>query len=326
MRFHVIVNPAASSGSARKVWEKTEPLFMQSSNAYEVHFSSLDKGIEEIVKELTNTKEEVNLVVFGGDGSFNEAVNGIVNFEKTRLGIVPCGSGCDLIRDMKLPKKREVLIREILKGEVKRQSDIGILTYHNTSYRMDHTTHVIDPLKKEETISRRFNVSAGIGFDAHVCQQVFVSKWKPFLNRIHLGSLVYLIVALRLIFANQEYDADMLTDEHQTIAVPHCKFISFHNHAYEGGGFKFCPNADFNDGMLDICTAFHITPGIFFRLFVLAYSGKHIKYKEHIGQLRMKRVHIKSKEPVWVHTDGEVIAKSDSITIEIPNVKLNLLI
>ena len=43
---------------------------------------------------------------------------------------------------------------------------------------------------------RRFAVSAGIGFDAAVCHEVCISRWKTILNRIGLGKLSYAAVAL----------------------------------------------------------------------------------------------------------------------------------
>ena len=57
------------------------------------------------------------------------------------------------------------------------------------------------PRPSENTLSlfehsRRFVVSAGLGFDAGVCHQVAVSRLKVFLNRIGLGKLSYAAVAV----------------------------------------------------------------------------------------------------------------------------------
>ena len=48
-------------------------------------------------------------------------------------------------------------------------------------------------------------MSAGIGFDAAVCHEVCVSKWKRVLNLLKIGKLSYAVVAmdriiLRLIY------------------------------------------------------------------------------------------------------------------------------
>ena len=47
-----------------------------------------------------------------------------------------------------------------------------------------------------------FAISCGIGFDAAVCHEVGVTPMKKVLNRVGLGKLVYLFVALKqLLFA-----------------------------------------------------------------------------------------------------------------------------
>ena len=42
-----------------------------------------------------------------------------------------------------------------------------------------------------------FAISCGIGFDAAVCHEVSVTPMKKILNRVGLGKLVYLFVALK---------------------------------------------------------------------------------------------------------------------------------
>ena len=51
--YHIIINPASRSGKGQKGWEKAEPLFRESGEEYEAHFSTEEKGIRDIVRELT---------------------------------------------------------------------------------------------------------------------------------------------------------------------------------------------------------------------------------------------------------------------------------
>ncbi|MCQ3908772.1 MAG: hypothetical protein MJ200_04520 [Mycoplasmoidaceae bacterium] len=51
-----------------------------------------------IARDLTSTNNPVTIFVIGGDGSVNEVLNGINNFEATTLGILPYGSGNDFVR------------------------------------------------------------------------------------------------------------------------------------------------------------------------------------------------------------------------------------
>ena len=103
--FHIIVNPSSSSGRGKSKWDKVETRFKQSGVPYKVHFSSADNTIEKICGELTSRGEECSLVVLGGDGTMNAVVNGIQDFEHTRVGFIQTGSGNDLIKEGLKPDK-----------------------------------------------------------------------------------------------------------------------------------------------------------------------------------------------------------------------------
>ncbi|MCQ3915207.1 MAG: hypothetical protein MJ195_00055 [Mycoplasmoidaceae bacterium] len=51
-----------------------------------------------MARDLTSTNTPTTIFVIGGDGSVNEVLNGIQNFETTTLGILPFGSGNDFVR------------------------------------------------------------------------------------------------------------------------------------------------------------------------------------------------------------------------------------
>src|SRR5699024_7767040 len=59
---------------------------------------------------------------------------------------------------------------------------------------------------------RRFAVSAGIGFDAAVCHEVCVSRWKVLLNRLNLGKLSYAAVALDQLVRSRPANACVTVD------------------------------------------------------------------------------------------------------------------
>ena len=93
--LHIIVNPTSSSGRGKSKWDKIESRFKESGVPYKVHYSSPINSIEKICEELTSRGEECTLVILGGDGTMNAVVNGIRDFEKTRVGFLQTGSGND---------------------------------------------------------------------------------------------------------------------------------------------------------------------------------------------------------------------------------------
>jgi len=314
MLFHVVVNPAGASGWTGLIWRRLEPVFKSSGCSYQVHFSTPEHGIENIVQELTASGEEVNLVVVGGDGTMNQAVNGIRDFSKVRIGYIPAGSGNDLGRGLKLSGSRAEIARTILRGQVVRKMDVGEIICHNRTDRLNFRTHQTDPSLAEGDWARRFNVSSGMGFDAAICKEAEWSRAKKWFNRIRVGKLIYGFVCIRLIVKYQRFQADISCNGgSQQLHYPESLFNTCMIHPYEGGGFRFCPAADGQDGILDSCfvegltqkEVLHVMPGV--------NRGTHLNcHGVHID--RISDAEVRTSVPVWIHTDGEVACKSSHVT------------
>lgn len=320
-----VVNPAGASGKSLQRWNEVEKILKEKGAEYSVHFSTHEHRITDICKELTSTGKEVTLVMVGGDGSMNEAVNGIHDFSKTKFGMIPCGSGNDLALGLKVEKNVTKLVEQILENKIVRTMDVGKLTYHHQCDFLDTHTGTIDPRESFETVERKFNISAGLGFDAEICEAVSISKAKRVLNKIKLGSLVYLVEAVRLIFGNKHVPVKYITEDNQEKEYKECTFVVGMNTKYEGGGFQFCPHAEYNDGNLHFLTVDGLSRTKFFLAFPSAYTGGHLAF-HGIYEDCQKHVHLQAKEPMWVHTDGEVVCRSKDIEISLCEEKLNLIV
>ncbi len=321
MKFDVIINPAGAGGKTVEFWQSCAPKFSDCDMT--VHYSSAEDTLEAIARRLTSAGEEVFLLVVGGDGTINNVVNGIADFEHTRFAFLPCGSANDLALDLLRERTTEELIETIRRGEIVRDIDVGEVILHNEVNRVNLLTNEIDPREVNSERRRRFNVSAGMGWDAEICERVMFSKFKKPLNRIRLGKLVYIVEAVRSVFAMQKYHCTLTLDD-AAIDIPACMFNAVMNHRFEGGGFMFGPHAKNNDGLLDICTAADLSALDFFCLFPLAYSGRHVGRRE-VYEHSAKEIRIESNVPVWVHTDGEVLAQSTDISLHLLPEKLHLL-
>ena len=193
---------------------------------------------------------------------------------------------------------------------------MGVLTYHT---RYDEKGNKVS----DEPYSRRYNISSGIGYDAAISEQVQRSPWKKVLNAIHLGKLIYLFVGARLIFLHHHFKTKIQIDD-QSYSYDKLLFIATMNEPYEGGGFKFCPTANPCDGILNTCIADGLGRIDFFRIFPYAMKGEHGKFKG-VSLKEGKQIHIQTEQPVWVHTDGEVEYKTDSVTYHLMDEKLHFL-
>ena len=204
--YHIVINPAGASGRTNECWDIIKKELDTIGVNYEVHLSTLEHGIKEIMQELTSTDERVNIILIGGDGSMNLAVNGIVNFEKTYLGLIPCGSGNDLAKSLGIHGTKIECLHRILNDQHGKDLDVGVLTYHT---RYDEKGNKVS----DEPYSRRYNISSGIGYDAAISEQVQRSLWKKVLNALHLGKLIYLFVGARLIFLHHHFKTKIQIDD-----------------------------------------------------------------------------------------------------------------
>ena len=315
--IHIIVNPAGAGGKTLEYFRKSVlPLFAQSN--YEIHFSSKERGVGEITAALTDPgrmapDSYVNLVIVGGDGTMNEVMNGIRDFEHTRVGIVPAGSGNDLARGLDLPSDLRGIVSRIRQEKTFRQIDVGETILHDRDVRM------------------RFVVSSGIGFDAEVCHRIQAASLKSILNRVGLGKLVYLLEAVRLIFQWRSAPAALYLcsgegEEKLVRKLDRFVFTAAMNHRFEGGGFMLCPKASDEDGQMDYCIVHDLTVSGFFRFFPLALKGKHVRHKECVGQARGLSLRVRSEKPLCVHCDGEAVYTSGDAQMGIAPYKLNLMV
>ena len=191
--YHVIINPASRSGRGLKIWrEQVEPALNRDGVPFRCHFSERAGDVCKIVKDIlsSTTEHPVHIIVLGGDGTMNETLLGISDFSQVVIGYIPTGSSNDFARDLNIPTDPVSALDLILHTGKPTYMDLGFVTY-------------------EDGHQRPFCVSCGIGYDAAVCEEALHSKMKNVLNKIGLGKLTYLSIALKQLFAAKAAGADV---------------------------------------------------------------------------------------------------------------------
>lgn len=147
------------------------------------------------------------LVVAGGDGTINEALNGLEG-PTPPLAIVPLGTANVLAHELGLGRRAASVAAAIAEGRP-RDVTLGLVN------------------------GRRFSMMAGVGFDAHVVRDVD-SKLKR-----AIGKGAYALETLRqlLVFAPRFYDVTIDGAAHRAASVIVC------NGHYYGGKFVAAPAA-----------------------------------------------------------------------------------
>ena len=306
MNYYFILNPNARTGKGKKIWkDKLLPCLRASHRPWKVFYTHYPGHCTQIVRQLTSRGLPVTIVILGGDGTLNEAVNGISDFSCVSLGYIPLGSSNDFARGMGQKKADPVqTLYNILHKKHEIWLDYGV---------------VQAPGKKEQ----RFIVSSGIGFDAYVTDDALHSPIKNILNAFHLGKLTYAVIALKQLFLIRLQKASITVDG-KTMKFKRFYFASTHNLPYEGGGFKFAPNASPCDGRLDICVIYDFFKGIIPVLLPTAFFGIHPVF-HGVKILRGKHVDISLNKPYPVHTDGETYKPQTQIHIRCEAKKIHFI-
>ncbi len=305
--YYFIVNRQARTGKAALVWNEVKIVLRKHSVPYKAYETTFEGHATELARTLSSLPEEkVHIVILGGDGTINEVINGIVDFSKVKLGVIPIGSGNDFARNLRIKGSAEEIIMDILSHETGTMLDLGVVTWNDRKHR------------------RLFTISSGIGFDAMVGKRAMTSRIKKFFNSIHLGKLTYTVITLQTIFSLRTFKGTITTPNHSERSFKHTIFCAAMNLRAEGGGVLMAPSSDPCDGLIPFCVAADIPPLILPFCLLLLLFGKHEKLK-YFHQYSDTECHIHTETPVVLHADGEYLSDITDVWYECIPAQIELL-
>jgi diacylglycerol kinase (ATP) len=278
-RFAVIVNPKAAGGKAIKKLPEISAVASSIAPEYLLHVTSSIEDARLRAREFANMGIE-RIVAVGGDGTFNEVANGILESgHRTALGIVPAGTGCDLPRTLRVPGSIREALTFALTGEAQ-SMDVG--------------------LAKTSTTERHFLNVAGLGFDAKVADRAQRTK-RLSGKKAYIAALAQSLTDFGYIDVRIETDGKEIA----TKAV----FVSIANAQYLAGGFHFAPMARVNDGLLDLAIIDDISLPGFVKAVPSVMRGKHLS-NPHWSHYTTTHVRVTATTPALVQLDGEISGTS----------------
>lgn len=269
--FDILINPMSGKGKSLNALKTVETILTGKQIEYEVHRTSRANEALEIVAELNN-KPECHLIVMGGDGTFNEALNGIHNFETITVGFIACGTGNDYIKSTNIPKDPAAALELILKN------DVGYTDF----IQLDN--------------NRALN-AAGAGMDVDILCKY--AEMKAFHGKAkYYASLFYTVAHIK--FHKMEIDFGDRVEEKSTIIA------SCANGKYIGGGMAISPYSDVNDGLMDVVLVGEARGLKKIGLLLKFLKGKHVETK-YCETFRCKEFTAKLlNENEKIQVDGEV--------------------
>ena len=285
--YYFIINPNSRSGKGALIWKDLEKVLLERNIEYKTYFTQY-KGHAALLSESITTDlpddKPCWLIAVGGDGTIQEVLSGVRDLSRITFGYIPTGSGNDFCRSMKLPQDPMEALELVLSDKRPHPMDVPHISCGSNS--------------------GRFAISCGIGFDAAVCHEVGVTPMKKVLNKIGLGKLVYLFVALKQLLFLNPLPMTLTMDDDRTEKFSKVYFTAVMNQKYEGGGFKFCPAASPSDGYLDVIVVDSLSKLKVLCCLPTAFFGKHTHFNG-IHIFRCKKIDIHSEAALAVHKDGE---------------------
>lgn len=295
--YYFIVNPKARSGKGKLIWEKIERVLHKHRISYQVFFTKSQGEAGLLARKAAESEGNDKIIVaIGGDGTVSEVMGGIFDHPEITFGYIPVGSGNDFARGLGISTDWRKALNRILVPE-------RCIYLHSGRLEFDGRV-------------RHFGESMGIGFDAAVCYGANHLRFKAFFNRLGLGKFTYAGIALKLLITSSCDRMKIRLDGKEVYTFSNVLFACGMNGPYEGGGFKFAPEARVDDGRLHLCVAANLPIYKRFLLLPKALAGKHVGV-EGIHMFTCKKAEILSSRPKLIQGDGEVFGPVTKVTARV---------
>lgn len=278
MRVEAIVNPVSRSG--KRAYGRFLP-FLKRHFRVRTVFTEYRGHATEIAKE----SEGDVIFVFGGDGTLNEVVNGLVHNVRFPF-VAPTfgGSGCDVARSLGIERDPEGRVREVLE---KLRSGVSHRVFLS---RVD-----------VEGGGRFFIGVSDVGFGAEVARRF--DRWR------RLGRLGYVASVLESLkdFKPRKVTFRVDDDPYEMEVM----MLVFARTPYFGGGMLISPNSDPETREARVIALKAVGPVRFLLNFPRVYSGDHLKMEE-VSEMPAKLLYVKTPG-LPVEAEGEYVGETPAV-------------
>jgi len=277
-KLYFLLNPFAGNGNAYNIFKLVKSILDKEQIEIESYLSQSKGDIERFITN-EDLSEFDGICVIGGDGTIHEAIEGLMQSEKSKylsLGIIPAGSGNAFAEDLGLRDPLDGL-ENIIIGDISRIDVMRIKTRHNINYAVN---------------------IIGWGMASNVNILAEKLRW--------LGNIRYSIASILSILKIKLQKVNIII-ENQVFDGKIAFFIALNN-IHTGKGMKMAPKAKLNDGLIDIILLKKASRLRILKIFLQLFSGKHI-YDPLVQYMQVKSFSINSEND-FLNIDGENIGQT----------------
>ncbi|NWF64223.1 MAG: diacylglycerol kinase family lipid kinase [Chloroflexi bacterium] len=296
MKYFVIVNPTSGRGLGKKSIPQIEAFLKEHRFDFKLARTEGVWHAAELAERAARDGYDV-IVCASGDGTVNEALNGLMRAKKAGHGsaaftVLGIGTGNDFAGGTGIPTNLDEGL-QALKANKRKRIDLGVVK------------------GGDYPDGRYFGNGIGVGFDAAVGNEAIKVRWTR-------GLLAYLIGVIKTVFLYYNpAQVEIVLDDKEIIHL-RSLMISVMNGRRMGGGFQMAPESRPDDGLFDLCIAETASKGRILQMIPHFIKGTQ-KTLPEIQMKRAKKVSITSLDRTFpAHADGEFIClEGKHLTLEI---------
>ena len=269
----LIVNPSAGGGRAARALPGVEARLRALGVAFEVDATRDIAHARELAVGAAQRGRVV--VTLSGDGMLGAVAGALREVPGATVGVLPGGRGNDFARVVGIPLDAEAACDVIANG-VARPIDLGLA---------GETPYI---------------GIASVGFDSEANR---IANSAP----ARLGQLVYLYGALGALatWKHATFDIEVDGERRQFTgwSVGACNSKAY------GGGMYAAPDAELDDGALDVVYCERTSKATFVgKVLPKIFKGEHV-HEPSVHVMRGAEVHVEADRPFMVYADGDPVGE-----------------
>jgi diacylglycerol kinase (ATP) len=286
-----IINPASARGTTMKRWQVARKEFVKAGIVFDEQQTSQAGEAVRLTKNAIKMGIK-RIIAVGGDGTLNEVVNGyldevkIASEQESAIGLLPSGTGSDFRRSIGLQKKEDA---------------IGAIVAARTRL-IDAISVEFEDQNGEKVTRYSLNVvSFGLGGEV----TTYVNNWRKTLPNWVNGSMRFVWAAVLALKQFKNRNVTVTIDDKPAFFIQ-SNLIVVGNGRFAGGGMMLAPQAELDDGLLDViltnCATRMDVIGELRRI----YNGGLLKNPK-VALHKAKTLLLESNEKLAIDIDGETV-------------------
>ncbi len=291
---------------ARAAWPAVRQRLQAAGIEFEVCETSCAGDATERTRDALRARFET-IAVIGGDGTLSETAEGFFDLDATSLptavnpaaslAILPAGTGDDFARGLMKRRAPLAVWLEVLVSHCQKHD-------YSTTRAVDVMVAACDAEQRQFICLNASTMGIGGETGARVAAQ------GKFMRQFS-GEVRFLVAALGALSAWRERRVRVVVDGNEQSDAP-MNLVAVANGLYAGGGMMLSPQAQNDDGLLDVVTASGLNRVAVVRELPRIHSGGHVANpKVQIFQGRHVRIEtFAPNDALLIEADGNVRGKT----------------